>query len=127
MKNEIANEIIDLLGIDIFENTRKREYSDARSLLVKILKDGWGCGWTEIANFFTERGKPMKSHASVIHLYKLFPMVMKENKEVATAYNEILRTFLSVTATENVVQRVRNMNDPKKFEKLEKCLDKMGI
>lgn len=128
MKHDIADAIIDLVGIDIFKNTRQREYSDARSLLVKILVDEYKMGWTEIANFFTERGKPMKSHASIIHLYNLFPeAVLRSNVHLTSIYNHLMNIFQSDTATENVIERIRNIEHPRKFELLEKALDEIGI
>ena len=127
-EHDISDTIIDLVGFNIFENTRKRDYSDARSLLVKILVDEYKMGWTEIANFFTLRGKPVKSHASIIHLYNIFPdAVLRSNIKIRAVYNHILSVYQSETATENVIERIRNIEHPDKFSVIEECLDTLNL
>lgn len=126
--DEIADTIIDMVGFNIFENTRKREFSDARALLVKLLVDEYKLGWTEIQNFFTNRGKPIKSHASIIHLYNIFPdAVLRNNIKIKAVYNHILSSYQSETATENVIERIRNIDHPEKFSVIEECLNTLDI
>jgi hypothetical protein len=128
MKDEIAKKIIDMTGCNVFKNTRERKYSDARSLLIKILVDDYNMGWTEIAKYFTEKGKPM-THASIIHLYKSFPSaVLRTNDELTSIYNHLMNNyFLSSVATENLIDRIRKVKHPRKFEIIEKCLDEISI
>ena len=49
---EIANKIIELSGINIFENTRKREYVEMRALLCYLLREKLAMRWTNISLFF---------------------------------------------------------------------------
>jgi len=67
----IAKRINKLSGIDVFVNTRKVEYVEARSLLGFILKKYEGMTLQEICKFYEANGKSM-NHATVIHSIKNF-------------------------------------------------------
>ena len=67
----IAKRINKLSGIDVFVNTRKVEYVEARSLLGFILKKYEGMTLQEICKFYEANGKNM-NHATVIHSIKNF-------------------------------------------------------
>ena len=124
----IAEKIKDMVGLDIFDNLRKRKYSDARALLVKILVDEYKMGWSEIARFFTDEGKPM-THASIIHLYKLFPeAVLRTNNKLTSIYDYLMSNiFQSDVATENIIDRIRKLDHPQKFSMIESCLNEIDI
>ena len=125
--DKIANDLSDYLGIDIFENTRKRDYSDGRSCLIKVARDEYQMGWTQIAKYLTSKGKLTKSHASIIHSYKNFSTVLKNNHQIESAYDRIISENLFEKSTLNVIDRIRQLENPKKFSVIEKCLDTMGI
>ncbi len=67
----IAKRINKLSGIDVFVNTRKVEYVEARSLLGFILKKYEGMTLHDISRFYQANGKSM-NHATVIHSIKNF-------------------------------------------------------
>jgi len=68
---KIANKINKLSGIDVFKNTRKTSYVEARSLLGFILKNYEKMTLYQIRDFYIENGKSM-NHATVIHSIKNF-------------------------------------------------------
>lgn len=76
--DRIATSVIDLSGVDIYKNTRKREYVELRALVCFILRDKLNARWTEISNFFKSKGKNM-DHATAIHLAKQYPLYKKFN------------------------------------------------
>ena len=68
---KIAKKINKLSGIDVFKNTRKTNYVEARSLLGFILKNYEKMTLYQIRDFYIENGKSM-NHATVIHSIKNF-------------------------------------------------------
>lgn len=68
---KIANKINKLSGINVFKNTRKANYVEARSLLGFILKNYEKMTLYQIRDFYIENGKSM-NHATVIHSIKNF-------------------------------------------------------
>jgi hypothetical protein len=69
--NKIAKRINKLSGINVFENTRKIKYVEARSLLGFILKKYEGMTLHQIRDFYIKNGKSM-NHATIIHSIKNF-------------------------------------------------------
>ena len=78
VQNEIAEKVIQLSGINIFQRSRKREIVEMRSLLFYILKNKLNMGLTEIATYFRESGTSI-NHATVIWSLKNYTNYLKNN------------------------------------------------
>tara|TARA_R110000751_G_C13421368_1_gene440314 strand:+ start:45 stop:512 length:468 start_codon:yes stop_codon:yes gene_type:complete len=85
---QLANKIIKLSGINIFENTRKKNHIELRSLLIYLLREKLGMRWTNIANFFNNNNKHM-NHATAIYACKNYNIYKKNNKKL----NDIEKLF----------------------------------
>lgn len=85
MKNltpiQIANKLKKLSGLDLFKDTRKQEYIAYRSLLTYLLRKKLEMRWTSIAIFYQSQGKEMH-HATVMNLYKQYPVYRKNHKNL---------------------------------------------
>ena len=88
-KEQIANEIIMLSKLNIFDNTRKREYVEARALLCYILRKHKKMTYREITEFFCENNKPI-NHATIIHYIKNFESYIKFNRKLNQMMNTIV-------------------------------------
>jgi hypothetical protein len=66
---KIARQVKKLSGIDVFKNTRKKEFVEARSLLSTILYKYEKMNLHEIKNFYIENGKS-SDHTTVLHSVK---------------------------------------------------------
>ncbi len=77
----IAKTVIKLTGLDVFKETRDREYVETRALLNTMLRDDIGMGWTRIADFYKDNGKKM-NHATVMHSVKSYPFYKQHNKKL---------------------------------------------
>ena len=86
---EIGDKIKRLSGIDLYKNTRKRDFVEHRALLCYILRDKLQMRWTFIASFFISQGKHM-DHANCMHLVKMYPIYRQGNKTLET----IEKTFV---------------------------------
>lgn len=72
----ITEKIIDRSGLDIFKNTRKREYVEARALLIHILTFEFRMGRTAIAEYVTRKGYPL-NHTSIVHSLRMYDTYMR--------------------------------------------------
>lgn len=75
-------------GIDIENNTRKREYILARSMYYKLLRENTKMSFQEIANIFK------KDHATVLHSIKQLNGYMEYDVTLRADYAAIHSTFL---------------------------------
>ena len=83
---EIAMKVIELSRLDIYKNTRKREYVEARALVCYLFRDKLNMRWTYISRFFEPKGKSM-THATAMHLVKNFDIYKKDNKKIEEFQN----------------------------------------
>jgi len=79
--NEITDKIIKMSGLDVFKNTRVREYVELRSFVCYIFRNNMNITLTDIAKFFRSKGKTM-DHATVIHAVKKYPIYIKNNNRL---------------------------------------------
>ena len=98
--NKIAKHIIDISGIDVFDNTRKRKYIEMRSLLTFMLRHHCNMKFKEIKNFYQSNGKNY-DHATALHSLKSF--------ETHRRYNPMLDKYFDI-----VLLRVRNKSKLRK-------------
>ena len=86
---EIGDKIKRLSGIDLYKNTRKRDFVEHRALLCYILRDKLQMRWTFIASLFISQGKHM-DHDNCMQLVKMYPIYRQGNKTLET----IEKTFV---------------------------------
>ena len=78
---DVARQVSNLAELNPFDNTRQREYVEARALICLILNKYLGIGLSRIANFFKENEKDMH-HATVLHLVRSFDTYKFYNKNL---------------------------------------------
>ena len=98
--NKIAKNIIDISGIDVFNNSRKREYIEIRSLLTFMLRHHCNMTFHEIKDFYQSKGKNY-DHATALHSLKSF--------ETHRRYNRNLDKYFDI-----VLLRIRNKSKLRK-------------
>ena len=87
--NKIAKQIIDISGIDVFDNTRKKEYIQMRSLLTFMLRHHCNMKFTEIRDFYESNGKNY-DHATAIHSLRSFETNRKYNPKLDKYFDIVL-------------------------------------
>lgn len=126
-----CDEVVDRLNkefkIDIFTNSKERQFVDARSILVKIMRDDFFFNWTNIQEYFNSKGRVTKQHGTIMHLYSRFDTVKKYEIERRKVYFAIMNEMISDRLSEEMIDRIRHIEDPDKFFALEKALDKLDI
>ena len=98
----IADQIKELSGLDIYKNTRQREYVEARSLLIFLMYNTLNFRLSEIEKFFVSRGKHY-NHATVLYALKNFNSYRQFNKNITLWLNKITNTDTSVIQKTSVI------------------------
>ena len=75
---EISDRIIKKTGVNVFEDTKKKEVIHYRSLLIYLLREKMNLRWTNIALFFKANEKDI-THATVIHSHHYYKFYKEEN------------------------------------------------
>ena len=120
---EISNKLNKLAGLDVFEETRKREVVGVRTLLCFLLRNKLKMRWTNIALFFNNQGKQM-THATAIHSCKIYPNYKKNNKKLIELENsfswksdlthdEIDKIHYLENKVKNLEEKLKTANDTK--------------
>jgi len=78
---EISDKIIKKTGVNVFEDTRKKEVIHYRSLLIYLLREKMNLRWTNIALFFKANDKNI-THATVIHSHHYYKVYKDENPKL---------------------------------------------
>ena len=98
--NKIARHIIDVSGIDVFKNSRKREFVEIRSLLTFMLRHHCNMKFMEIKDFYISKGKSY-DHSTAIYSLKAF--------ETHRRYNPLLDKYFDI-----ILLRLRNKSKLRK-------------
>jgi hypothetical protein len=96
VQNEIAEKIIELSGINIFERSRKREIVEMRSLFFYILRNKLDMGLTEISRYFEDSASSI-NHATIIWSLKNYDVYKTTNKKIQEIEKMIvLKTSMNI-------------------------------
>ena len=123
--NKIAKHIIDISGIDVFKNTRKREYIEMRSLLTFILRHHCNMRVTEIRDFYESKGKNY-DHATALHSLKSFETHRRYNTKLDNYFNTVLlRVRNKSKLRKALINHIVDHTKEKDLKRLLKIVDKL--
>jgi hypothetical protein len=108
---QAARLIKKLTGLNVFENTRKREYIEIRSLLVYILKDIEKMTLFSIRDFFKSNGKNY-DHSTVLHAYNNYSMYSRYNKKLNEYFDLIVKASNTEEAKKQIAKQIIDGSDP---------------
>ena len=98
----VADKVTEITGLNVFRNTRKREYIEARALLNFILKNIKGMTLYAIRDFYIENNKAY-DHATVLHSISNFDMYRKYNKKLDKQLNLFSELYDDIDAKREVI------------------------
>ena len=124
--DKIAKEINKIAKVDVFQNTRKREVVEARSLLSFILYKYEKMTLQEIGNLFKEKGRS-GNHTTVLHSIKSFETHKKYNSRIQDWLLDITLKLkdLNNDAKREFIKHKVNFLKNKDVDKIAKQVDKM--
>ena len=122
--DKIAKEINKIAKVDVFQNTRKKEVVEARSLLSFILYKYEKMTLQEIGNLFKEKGRS-GNHTTVLHSIKSFEKNNKYNNRIQRWLLKITRQLRDIDAKREFIKHKVNFLKNKDVDKIAKQVDKM--
>lgn len=82
LADKIGRKLLDLSDVNFFNNSRRRDYVELRSLLVYLLHNKAKIPWVRISEYFVSKGKKM-DHANAMHLEKRYLEHKSRNPRLA--------------------------------------------
>ena len=123
--NKIAKHIIDISGIDVFDNTRKREYIEMRSLLTFMLRHHCNMKFKEIKNFYQSNGKNY-DHATALHSLKSFETHRRYNPKLDKYFDIVLLRIRNKSKLRKaLINHIVDYTKEKDLKRLLKIVDKL--
>ena len=123
--NKIAKHIIDISGINVFENSRKRKYIEMRSLLTFMLRHHCDMKFKDIRDFYEANGKSY-DHATAIYSLKAFEMHRRYNEKLDKYFDIVLlRVRNKAKLRKALINHIVDHTKEKDLKRLLKIVDKL--
>ena len=125
--NKIAKHIIDISGIDVFKNTRKRKYIEMRSLLTFMLRHHCNMTFTEIRDFYQSKGKNY-DHATALHSLKSFETHRRYNQKIDKYFDIVLLRIRNKSKLRRaLINHIIDYTKSKDLKKLLRIVDTLPL
>jgi len=111
----IGEQIREITGVDIFEQSRKRELVEMRSVANVFMREVMDMGWTEIVREYAKNGFKT-THRSVIYSCETYPDHSFYNKQLPLIHETLMND-----SKINIIKKVSNLS-PEKLEAIEEIL-----
>jgi hypothetical protein len=110
--DQIVTKINALAGLNILDNTRKREYIEARAVFCVIAYKYVGLNLSQVAQYFKDRGKS-SDHATILHALKNYEIYSKYNSQLNLWLSDIVcSTDLKVTSKKQIaIHKISQMSE----------------
>lgn len=109
--NYISKILEDISGINPFENTRRMEVIEIRSVLVYIMREVERMSYHSIKDYFRSKGKHF-DHATAMHSYRNFEMYCRYNKKIEDYFYTLIDASSQGDAKKIVAKKIIDNNDP---------------
>ena len=125
--NKIAKNIIDISGIDVFNNSRKREYIEIRSLLTFMLRHHCNMTFHEIKDFYQSKGKRY-DHATALHSLKSFETHRRYNRKLDKYFDIVLLRIRNKSKLRKaLINHIIDYTKEKDLKKLLRIVDTLPL
>jgi hypothetical protein len=110
--DQIVQKINALAELNILDNTRKREYIEARAVFCVIAYKYVGLNLSQVAKYFKDRGKS-SDHATILHALKNYEIYSKYNSQLNLWLSDIVcSTDLKVTSKKQIaIHKISQMSE----------------
>lgn len=136
--DDLAEQVLEITEINIFKNTRKNKYIEARAMLNFFLYNTLHFSLTDIADFYKTKGKKY-NHATALHSLNNFDVYRRYNKNVVEWMDEIedtkfglfskkanarqMLSFLNKEYTNLAYNRIKDLYDEQESIKATEVID----
>ena len=117
---DISDRIIKRTGVNVFEDSRRKEVIHYRSLLVYLLREKMNLRWTNIALFFKANEKEI-THATIIHSHHYYEVYKDENPNIEVLEMQFTFDPVDIDTLDKIhmlENKIKNLK--KRIEKYEK-------
>jgi len=107
------------LGINIYEESRKRPVVTARTLFIYILRKDFKFTLYKILDIFKQNGKNL-THATLLYNVKLYEITKKEEPKL----EEIRGIILNQEPLQfEIIERIKNIRSKEKLQQIKNCIE----
>jgi len=107
LNDKIAKQIIEVSNIDLFQNSRRREVVEVRSIFIKILKEHQEMTFYGIRDYFCENGKCL-NHATIMYANSMFEVYIRYNPKLKEWYDFIVNALFD-TSEKNLLNKKNDL------------------
>ncbi len=108
---KITNEFRQEFGFDFLKETRKREYIEARSVLINYFYNYRSMGLTQIAKLIGDVSDWKPNHATIYHALKQYDVYTRYNKKLDAILKKVIGVS-SVSDMKTYIQHtISNLDD----------------
>lgn len=120
--DRIANLVISLTEIDIFENRRTQKHVDARAFFDYIMREVKNKTFIGIAKYYRTRGKKA-NHTTVLYRVNLFQEIKSRRPEFETWQRLIEQTTVSPKDLLSIMNKIKSLKNIESIEQVVDILD----
>ena len=110
IEDNIKDIINETLGINIFKNTREREYVDGRALFYYILRENFRYSFSRIGKICGRYGQA-KNHATVLHALRDFEIRLKYNPKFNDIIDNLTEHGIRLTYLKYAKDNLNKLNE----------------
>lgn len=115
----IADEINSALNLNLYENSRRLELVDARSIYCYILHKELNYTLYKVRDSLRAKGKNI-NHCSVLHSIRIFDEVRTRRKDV----NELRDKILSRTSIKaHLMEKIKRIECEERLKEINQCIN----
>ena len=122
--DKIANLVISLTEIDIFENRRTQSHVDARAFFDFIMRKLKSKTYESIAKYYHTKGKSA-DHSTILYRTNMFEEIKKRKPEYQTWLNIIKNEIISSEELLNVFDKLKVLKTSESLEQVNELVDKL--
>lgn len=123
--DKIANLVISLTEIDIFENRRTQSHVDARAFFDFIMRKLKNKTYTGIAKYYHSKGKSA-DHSTILYRTNMFDEIKCRKPEYKTWLNIIKNEIISSKELLIVFDKIKVLKTPDSLEQVNELIDKLA-
>jgi len=118
-EEHIAEQISSALKLDLYQNSRKLNLVDARSLYCYILHKELNYTLYQVRDSFRQNGKSYH-HCSVLHSVKIFDEVLSRREDIRELKDKILgRTSVKSL----LLQKIKSIDNEEQLNQINNCIN----
>ena len=123
--DRIADLVISLTEIDIFENRRTQSHVDARAFFDFIMRKLKNKTYTGIAKYYHSKGKSA-DHSTILYRTNMFDEIKCRKPEYKTWLNIIKNEIISSKELLIVFDKIKVLKTPDSLEQVNELIDKLA-